>query len=222
MATATDFEPEFLSLYEAAQAFTLTSRERMYALYKAVEYITTHAIAGDVVECGVYRGGSTMLCASALRAMNETSRSLWLYDTFDGMPEPAAIDRDFQGVSAADQWQPQCYRCGLDEVQSNLTRTGYPPARLRFVEGRVEETIPGQVPDAIALLRLDTDWYASTRHELEHLFPRLVPGGVLIIDDYGHWQGCRKAVDEFLAEHRIPMLLSRIDYTGRIGVKPSC
>ena len=87
--------------------------------------------------------------------------------------------------------------------------------------GRVEDTIPDQAPARIALLRLDTDWYESTRHELEQLWPRLAPGGVLIVDDYGHWQGARQAVDEYFAAHRVPMLLNRIDYTGRIGVKPA-
>ena len=85
----------------------------------------------------------------------------------------------------------------------------------------MEETIPGRAPERIALLRLDTDWYESTRHELEHLWERLEPGGVLIIDDYGHWAGAREAVDEFFAKRSDAPLLTRVDYTGRIGVKAS-
>jgi hypothetical protein len=90
---------------------------------------------------------------------------------------------------------------------------------VRFVKGLVEDTLPSSAPESIALLRLDTDWYESTRHELIHLFPRLVSGGVLILDDYGHWQGARKALDEYFEEHGVKMLLNRIDYSARIGVK---
>jgi hypothetical protein len=107
----------------------------------------------------------------------------------------------------------------LDEVQANMRRTGLAPERFEFVRGRVEDTIPARLPERIALLRLDTDWYESTRHELIHLFPLLEPGGVLIVDDYGAWEGARRAVDEYFDETGTKILLSRIDETGRIGVK---
>jgi hypothetical protein len=87
-----------------------------------------------------------------------------------------------------------------------------------LIAGKVEETLPEHAPESIALLRLDTDWYESTRHELEHLFPRVVAGGVLLLDDYGHWKGSRKAVDEYFAAQGITMLLNRVDYTGRLGI----
>lgn len=101
-----------------------------------------------------------------------------------------------------------------------MESTGYPPERIHLVPGRVEDTVPAQAPERIALLRLDTDWYASTKHELDHLYPRLSDGGVLIVDDYGHFEGARRAVDDYLAEQAEPLLLNRIDYTGRIAVKP--
>jgi hypothetical protein len=110
-----------------------------------------------------------------------------------------------------------CYS-SLDEVRSNMVRTGYPVDRMRFVKGKVEDSIPGQAPAQIALLRLDTDFYESTYHELRHLYPRLAPGGVLIIDDYGHWAGARKATDQYFAELGRPVLLQRIDYTGRLAI----
>ena len=112
-----------------------------------------------------------------------------------------------------------CAPCAtLDEVAApTCAATGYPAERLHFVEGKVEDTIPEQAPERIALLRLDTDWYESTRHELEHLYPRLSPGGVLIIDDYGHWEGARQAVDEYFKGE---VYLHRIDYTGRLAIKP--
>ena len=104
-------------------------------------------------------------------------------------------------------------------MRALLLNTGYPHDLLHFVRGPVEQTVPAQAPARLALLRLDTDWYESTRHELEHLFPRLAPGGVLMIDDYGHWEGARRAVDEYFASEHPPLLLSRVDYTGRVAVK---
>jgi hypothetical protein len=120
-----------------------------------------------------------------------------------------------------DRWGNSLWcNASLDDVTANMRRTGYPPERVTFVEGTVEDTIPRIVPDSIALLRLDTDWYSSTAHELEHLLPLLVPGGVLVLDDYGYWQGARRAVDEYLAQTGIPLLLTPVDYTGRVAVMP--
>ncbi len=220
-----DIDPRVAACCRAVADFTMTSPERIAALVEAVRYVSRSNIAGDVVECGVWRGGSMMAIAATLLEADD-QRMLHCYDTFDGMPPPAAIDRDPAGVAAADLLAsqdritgPVWARSPLDEVKRNLLSTGYPESRVRFVMGRVEETIPAHAPDQIALLRLDTDWYASTRHELEHLFPRLVMGGVLIIDDYGHWEGARKAVDEYFADTAARILLNRIDSTGRIAVK---
>jgi hypothetical protein len=108
----------------------------------------------------------------------------------------------------------------LPEVRATLARTGHADDRLHLVPGLVEETIPAQVPDRIALLRLDTDWEASTAHELAHLWPRVAPGGVLIVDDYGHWRGARRAVDAYFHGREDAPLLLRVDYTGRVSVRP--
>ncbi len=112
-----------------------------------------------------------------------------------------------------------CYS-PIDEVKTNLAKSGYNMGNIHFVKGKVEDTIPHSEIKDIALLRLDTDWYESTKHELIHLYDRLVSGGVLIIDDYGHWSGSRKAVDEFFAERGLSIFLHRIDYTGRMAIKP--
>jgi hypothetical protein len=204
----------------------MTSPLRIAALVQSIEYIVTHNIPGAIVECGVWRGGSMMAAALTLNRLRRADRPLWLYDTFAGMTEPTPEDVDFLGRPAGHllrQHGPgdaQSIRCvsPLDEVRGNLIRTGYPASLVRFVRGPVEQTLRDHKPGHIALLRLDTDWYESTRAELVHLMPRLSSGGVLIIDDYGHWQGCRRAVDEFFDRHRVPMLLMPIDYTGRIGV----
>ncbi len=211
---------------DAARPFTMTSDERLAALVKAVRHIVRAGIPGAVVECGVWKGGSMVAAARTLAHLGDQSRELYLFDTFEGMPAPTDADKTVDGRSAADQLQADrpdgVVRAvaHLDVVQNAMASTGYAASRIHYVQGKVEDTIPRAAPERIALLRLDTDWYESTRHELEHLYPRLVAGGVLIIDDFGHWQGARRAVEEYFAAHPHPPLLNVIDYTGRIGVKP--
>lgn len=108
----------------------------------------------------------------------------------------------------------------IEDVRRKMASTGYPRDRVHLVKGLVEKTIPSQLPEHIALAWIDTDWYRSTRHKLEHLYPRLVSGGVLLVDHYGHFGGCRKAVDEFFAAREVRPYMHRIDYTGRLIVKP--
>jgi hypothetical protein len=181
--------------------------------------VVRNRIAGDMVECGVWKGGSVMAMALTLLQLGERDRSLYLFDTFSGMTPPSDVDVDYQGQQA--QVILDAVRCeaSQQEVENAVFSTGYDREKIHFVPGRVEETIPAYAPESIALLRLDTDWYESTQHELVHLFPRLARGGVIIIDDYGHWRGARQAVDEYIAQRQIPLLLHRIDYTGRIAVK---
>ena len=221
-------DPHEREVVRAVERFTMTSPERIVAVCQATRYVVANGIPGAIVECGVWRGGSTMAAAYTLLAGGDTDRDLYLYDTYTGMTQPTEADRDAGGRAASEimsslgsdrHGSAWCY-ASLEDVTTNLTSTGYPRERMNFVVGPVEETIPGTAPDRISLLRLDTDWYESTRHELEHLIPRLSAGGVLIVDDYGHWQGARRAVDEYLEATRLPILLSRIDYTGRIGVVP--
>ena len=168
-----------------------------------------------------------MAIAKCLQKNNDAGRTLHLYDTFEGMPPAQEVDKDFLDADASQQLEAQdiddpksiwCYS-GIEEVKQNMASTQYPQASIRFVKGKVEDTLQNQLPEQIAILRLDTDWYESTKICLEQLYPRLVTGGVLIVDDYGHWQGCRKAVDEYFADHEIKIHLQRIDYTGRIAVK---
>jgi O-methyltransferase len=225
-----DLDPGFLALYERCRPFTMTTVERMSALHDAVRYVTAGGVAGDYVECGVWRGGSSMLAALTFEQLGDRDRDLWLYDTFEGMPEPTSEDGvdPILGTDAHEEWARNqtgdvnlwCYG-PLEEVERNMRGTGVVPDRLHFVKGKVEDTIPGDVPERIALLRLDTDWYESTLHELVHLYPRLVPGGVLVLDDYGHWPGARQAVDEYFAEQGIALLLNRVDNSGRIAIKPA-
>ena len=164
--------------------------------------------------------------ANTLIGLDDVQRQLWLYDTFEGMSPPTSDDIDFLGrdaeclMAAESREDPASIWCysPLEEVQRAVADTGYPKSLTKFIVGKVEDTLPQQLPDQIAVLRLDTDWYESTRCELEHLFPRVVDGGVLIIDDYGHWEGCRRAVDEYIQGHQLKLFLHRIDYTGRMAI----
>jgi O-methyltransferase len=221
-----DFDEADKELYRRVDSYTMTTPPRVYALVRAVEYVVTRGVAGAIVECGVWRGGSMMAAALTLLRLGVTDRELYLYDTFAGMPPPEEADTTRSGVRAADLLAQEDEDshiwaiASLADVRAAVLSVGYPEERIHFVEGLVEETLPAAAPKEIALLRLDTDWYRSTKHELEQLYPRLAPGGVLILDDYGHWQGARRAVDEYFAENGITVLLNRVDGTARIGVKP--
>lgn len=222
-----DFDEATVSIFHTVQPFTMTSPERVHALVAAVRYVVQNKIPGDFVECGVWKGGSAMAMVEVLLQFGEIQRDIYLYDTFTGMVAPTPKDVSFTGEVArqifeqtktsedASDW---CY-APMDEVRRNVFGTGYPKEKFHFVQGKVEETIPESVPNRIALLRLDTDWYESTRHEMVHLFPRLAPYGILIIDDYGCWKGAQQAVDEYIAENHLRIFLSRIDSTGRIAIK---
>lgn len=220
------FEPEFERYQTACEPYTMTSQERMYAMFQASRHIARAGIAGDIVECGVWRGGSSMMAALTLGGLGDTGRRFWLYGTFQGMPAPGKQDFGLHGEDPHAEWRRNqrgainewCY-APLNEVSANMAASGVPAERLELVPGKVEETIPDRMPAQIALLRLDTDWYESTYHELVHLFPRLTAGGILILDDYGQWGGVRDAVDRYLAEQGLSLLLNRIDYAGRLAVK---
>lgn len=211
---------------DRCRPYTTTSAQRIMAVCDAVEYVVRNGIPGDFVECGVWKGGSSMAAALTYLRLGKTDINLRLYDTYEGMSEPTAADVTLASrksakelLAASNRDAPIWCYSPYGEVEANLSSTGYPKEHIHLIKGKVEDTIPSQAPDAISVLRLDTDWYESTKHELVHLFPRLSPGGVLILDDYGFWAGARKAVDEYIAEQNLQILLGRIDYTGRIAVK---
>ncbi|MBI6118554.1 TylF/MycF/NovP-related O-methyltransferase [Salegentibacter maritimus] len=222
-----DISKKEWQIIEAVKPFTMTNPERIVNLCRAVEYIEANSIEGSVVECGVWKGGSIMAVLKILCKLNSFEREIYLYDTFEGMSEPTDKDESFRGESAINAylsknevWKKIECLSQIEEVKKNVHSIGYPNSKIHFIEGKVEDTVPNDMtPDKISLLRLDTDWYESTLHEMEHLFPKLVTGGIIIIDDYGHWKGCREAVDGYISKYNINLFLIRVDYTCRIGVK---
>lgn len=225
LAFPEDYDDEAKDIIRAVKPYSMTSPERLNAFILATRHIARHNIPGAVVECGVWRGGSMQACARTLLSAGETERDLYLFDTYEGMTPPTAEDLRRDGrparelLDAQGKDRPIWAVASLEDVKAGFDDVPYPKERLHYVRGRVEDTVPGQAPEQISILRLDTDWYASTKHELEHLYSRLVSGGVLLIDDYGYWQGSRQAVDEFLDKTGERLLLLRMD-EGRIAVKP--
>jgi O-methyltransferase len=226
-------DAEERAIVAACQPYTMVSTQRLVATIDAVKHVVRSEISGALVECGVWRGGSALAMLLTLQGVGVDDRDIYLFDTFEGMTEPTDADTSRFDGSAVATWEQAAARgrpaleqifnpgvFGHKQVEDLLTGTGYPAERLLLVAGPVEETLPGAAPDQIAVLRLDTDWYESTRHELEHLYPRLAPGGVLLVDDYGHWDGARKAFDEYFDQRGGRPLLARTDYTGRLAVKP--
>ena len=216
------------ALIAALKPFTMTSGERLWSLLNAVRHVVDNGVPGDFVECGVWRGGSVMAMARELLSLGVSDRQIWLYETFGGMTAPTVEDVEAgSGVTAetmlgqtvvGDGDNVWCV-AGISDAQSNVFSTGYPKGNFTFAEGDVAQTLKETFPEKISLLRLDTDWYESTRMELEVLYPRLAVGGVCIFDDYGHWQGARKAVDEYFEKLGQRLYVHPIDYSGRVLIK---
>jgi O-methyltransferase len=219
------YDDEARAVIRAVRPWTMTSNEKLFALVVAVRYVVDHGVRGDIVECGVWRGGSMQAIARILAARGVTDRELHLFDTFEGMPPPTQEDVRQGGPPAAEllATRPRTAKvwaiADLEDVRAGMAQIPYPANRIHYHQGLVEETIPDGAPEQIALLRLDTDWYASTKHELEHLYERVPSGGVVIIDDYDYWEGSRKAVDEFVARTGARLLLAPMG-SGRIAIKP--
>jgi hypothetical protein len=198
--------------------FSMTSIERITALYESLEHIRLNNTPGDLVECGVWRGGN-ILGMMAYCIHYNLDKKIWLYDTFEGMTAPDAVDTDLHNNPAELIFERvRCY-CPLAEVKQNLSAVNFPEERVTFVVGDVNKTLRLQqnIPATIAILRLDTDWYESTFTELTALYPRLANNGILIIDDYGHWRGCKKATDDYFSGRNAQF--KQIDYTGVLHVK---
>lgn len=218
--------PEGEELLGAARGLSMTAPVAQWELIQAIRYIEGNRIPGDIVECGVWRGGNLVI-AGLLRQRMGFDRKLWAFDTFAGMTAPSsadfkpAEDLDVEEKFASlnrDDHNDWCMASEEEVLHNFKSRVG--TSDLRTVKGPVEETLkrPENLPEQIAILRLDTDFYESTKAEMEILYPRLAKGGVLIVDDYGEWAGARKAVDEYFAGQ--PVWLHYVTHTVRLMIKP--
>jgi hypothetical protein len=203
------------------QNYTKTNPKRLSHLHECVNDILDHNIDGDFVETGVWAGGSCMFMAHVLKDRLQ-KRTIWMYDTYEGMTKPNDKDKKKDADSLAiEKWEVN-RRCGYNEwcyvpfkvVRSNMRRTDYPLKYVKMVKGDILDTLPDKAPDKISLLRLDTDFYESTKHALEVLYPRLAIGGHLIIDDYGCWEGAKIAVDQYFKNNGLSLThLDQIDHS---------
>lgn len=224
-----DIPEEFIDAFDALEGIASSSWQSYFSIWQSVKYIQEHSIPGAIVECGVELGAGLVTIGNALEHFGGVEREIFGFDTFSGMPDPSGEDFMSNGRLAAELMSRYPMRNGVrdfclgfeNEVDEALrVRTKHPRDNFSLIPGLAEETIPSLGPEQIALLRLDTDWYESTRHNLENLYPLLSAGGVLIIDDYGAWHGARKAVDEYFEGTRGPLLSIDSPERSRIGVKP--
>lgn len=216
-------------IFARVRPYTYSRVLNIHTICQSVKYLESHAIPGAFVEFGVWRGGASMAAALKLMALGNTGRDFYLYDTYAGMPEPGTTDRlyadphldlkkyrsDRALPGGANGW----HRAGLEEVQRNMSSTGYPEEKIHYIKGCVTETLPARAPDQIAWLRLDTDFFESTAHELEHLFPRVSRHGIIIVDDYDSYQGCREAVDDYVRRNGLRIFWLTQGDSGRVAVK---
>lgn len=229
-------DPGFWAIADKALPYTALSVQRLYAIYQAVKYVVQSDVRGDIIECGVFKGGSALMLAESLVHFGDVSRRIFLFDTFEGWPSPTNEDTDFFGQNHKKLYEADISKANDSErsAESSVFRlknffektkgvvlngTTYPADKIFFIQGLVEQTLPCPEVKKICILRLDTDYYESTAWEMNILWPRLKVGGVLLIDDYGQFHGARKAVDEYLQKNRISILLHRDDVTGRSVVK---
>ena len=225
------------NILNKSSGWTMCSPLNQHLVMESTKYVVQNSIEGDIVECGVWRGGMMQIVARTILSLEDrlgkqiNLQKLWLYDTFEGMPEPDhELDRDmYQGEHASIKMrrEPKFGEDGkhtvwciadLSDVKNGLASTNYPQSSINYIKGLVEETLPSQSPLKIAILRVDTDWYSSTKHIMQNLFDKVVEGGVIIFDDYESWEGARTAVNEFFDERNLHPLLIRLD-KGRVYIK---
>tara|TARA_E500000178_G_C16992251_1_gene741407 strand:+ start:122 stop:838 length:717 start_codon:yes stop_codon:yes gene_type:complete len=215
---------EYHGLIKLCQNYSMTTYERMWSLIQSCNYVFEKNISGDFVECGVWKGGNIILMKEMMKK-NQNFKKIFCYDTFEGMPRPSKEDAKYNGKDALNIFNEHKEKnkgfCSspLEEVKENIIRSSGNIDDILFIEGMVEKTLldESNLPEKISILRLDTDFYESTKIEMEILFPRLVNNGILIIDDYGFWKGAKQAIDEYFKDKK-PFLI-RIDHSCRLLIK---
>jgi len=187
--------------YEAIKPFTLCRPSKLLSLRSLSEHINTNGIAGDFVECGTYKGGAAAMIASELG----NDRKIWLYDSFEGMPNVTAKD----GNEAA-KWVGECI-ASVEDVKQIMQTMRIPSQNITIRKGWFSDTFKEPTSEKIAFLHIDADWYESVRIALDTFYEKVVEGVVIVLDDFGHWEGCREAFYDFCAEKKIRPLLERFE-----------
>lgn len=225
-----EFDSQDKENYNRVLKFTGTGLARAQSLMAATKYIVKNQIPGDFIECGIAAGGSSMLMALTLLRLDAEHRNIYMYDLFGEFPPFNDYDFEISSGKSVSEYKDRLDKgesdvvknwsfTSLEEVQKNMRSTHYPSEHLHYCKGDVSKTLMNSPHQEVALLRLDTDFYESTKFELETLYPKIVTGGIVIIDDYGHWNGSKRAVDEYFSELKIQPFMNIIDYSARLIVK---
>ena len=215
---AVEASEQIKNIIRSCSKYSMTGELRMFVLSQAVKYVKTSNLKGDLVECGVWKGGNIILFQK-LNLLYDLNKKIYAYDTFTGMSKPTKHDMSYN-ILAEEYLRtgPDICYSPYEEFFSNVSKeTDF--KNIEIIKGKVEDTLLNEknLPESISILRLDTDWYESTKIELEILYKRLVKGGVLILDDYGHWTGAKKAVDEYFVDDDV--WLHYVDYACRYIIK---
>lgn len=195
-----------------ADAETMIGLRRLDNLEAVIVDVVRRGVPGDLVETGVWRGGAVIFMRGVLRALGERTRSVWACDSFAGLPPPDAAR--YPGDAGDPHHTFSNLVVTQEQVQANVARYGLLDAQVRFLPGWFRDTLPGAPIERISVLRLDGDMYESTIVALESLYPKLSPGGYLIVDDYGAVPACRQAVEDYRRQHAIDEPIHGIDWTG--------
>lgn len=215
-----DFDPELREQGKdwPRSAHTMVGRRRLDNLQQCVETVLAENIPGDLIETGVWRGGCTVLMRAILRAHGDQTRTVWVADSFEGLPRPDA--ERFPADRGDTHHEVDYLSVSEDEVRETFRRYGLLDGQVRFLKGWFGETLPRAPIERLAVLRLDGDMYQSTIDALEALYPRLSPGGFVIVDDYGAIPACREATDDYRRTHAVEAPMTPVDWTGVYWRKP--
>ena len=196
---------------------TMAKNGNLLNLHRLAGHVAAEKIPGDLVECGVWNGGSSAIMGKALMECGGLKgRRLWLFDSFEGVPKPGEKDGWFERTFYFKGWN----KGDIQHVREAFARLNVPMDNVRIVPGWFNQTLKSSAVERIALLHIDADWYDSVRDILEAFYERVVPGGFVVLDDYGSWQGCRSAVHDFISMHGLAVKIVRVSRIGAFFQMP--
>jgi hypothetical protein len=206
----------FIEHYITGDAYTMVPRVRLDNIQACIADVVERQIPGDLIETGVWRGGTTIFMRGMLKALGSTDRRVWVADSFQGLPEPDAEKFPAEAKAHASTTMTKTYKhfaVPRADVEANFKVFDLLDEQVRFLEGWFEDTLPTAPIDRLAVIRLDGDYYQSTMDALTSLYDRLSPGGYVVVDDYGEdrWTYCRRAVDDFRRARGLTGELTRVD-----------